>query len=113
MSFSTGYVYSAAWLGNLCELTPDLCEGVRDRFASVDIQNLELEVQIHAGLSIGDILPNELSSDVVWAFGDLRAEHARGVASEEGLLWGFEGVVLGRQVRGVQGGKVTDYSENI
>lgn len=67
-------------------------------------------MQIHAGLSIGDILPDVLSSDVVWAFGNLWAEYARGVAGEEGLLWGLEGVVLGRQVRGIQGRKVTNYN---
>lgn len=90
-------------------LTPDLSVGVGDRLASVDIENLEFKVQVNAGLSVGNILADELSRDVVGAFGDLGAEDARAVAGEDGLLGGVEIVVLTRQVRGVQGGEITDY----
>lgn len=84
-------------------LTPDLSVGVGNRLAGVDIQDLELQVQVNAGLSVGHILTDVLSRDVVRAFGDLGAEHARGVAGKDGLLGGVEGVVLARVVRGVQG----------
>lgn len=90
-------------------LTPDLSVGVGDRLASVDIQNLELEMQVNTALSVGHILADELSGDVVRALGDLGAENARAVAGEDGLLGGVESVVLARMVRGVQGREITDY----
>lgn len=95
--------------GELNMLTPDLSVSVCDRLASVDIKNLEFKVQVNTGLSVGDILADELSGDVVRAFGDLGAENTRAVAGEDGLLGGVESVVLARQVRGVQGGEITDY----
>lgn len=89
-------------------LTPDLGVCVRDRLTSVDVQDLELKVKAHAGLSVGHILANVLSGDVVRALSDLGAEHTGGVAGEEGLLGGVESVVLGGQVRGVQSREITD-----
>lgn len=82
-------------------LTPDLSVGVGDRLASVDIENLKLKVQVDTGLSVGHILADELSRDVVRAFGDLGAEDTRAIAGEDGLLGGVESVVLARVVRGV------------
>lgn len=67
-------------------------------------------MQANTGLPVGHILADVLSRDVVRAFSDLGAEHARGVASKEGLLGGVESVVLARQVRGVQGREIADYS---
>lgn len=75
-------------------LTPDLSVGGRDRLASVDVQDLELKVKVHTGLSVGHVLADVLSRDIVRAFGDLGAEHARAVAGEDGLLGGVESVVL-------------------
>lgn len=66
-------------------------------------------MQVNTGLSVGYILADELSGDVVRAFGDLGAENARAVAGEDGLLGGVESVVLVRQVRGVQSREITDY----
>lgn len=90
-------------------LTPDLSEGACDWLTGVDVQDLKLEVQGHAGLPVGHILTDVLSSDVVRPFGDLGAEHARSVAGEEGLLGGVESVVLRRQVRGIQRREIADY----
>jgi hypothetical protein len=77
---------------------PDIDQEVSDGLAVVDVHELEVEVQVDAGLALGDVLADQLARDKVRSNGDLGNEGALRVGSEDGVQGGIQIVA---KVRGV------------
>lgn len=63
--------------------TPDLGVGAHDRFAGVDVEDLQVEGQSYTLLVFGHIFTDVFAGDPVWALCHLGGEDARGIAGEE------------------------------
>lgn len=73
---------------------PGIDEHVRSTRAGVDIDELDVQVERHAGLAVGDIFTDQFASNPVRTDGDLGDEHAGSVLSKDG------GWVRGQSVAG-------------
>lgn len=100
-------------MGGVGTLTPDLSVDTDDRLAGLNVEDLEVESEVDTGLTLGDILADVLSGNVVWTLGNLRGENTGAVAGEESGLRGGEIVVLCGQVRHIQVANITSYNERI
>lgn len=81
--------------------TPDFSVDTHNRFAGLNVQDLEIKSKGYTGLILGDVLTDILAGDVVRALSDLRGKDTRAVAGEQLGLGGGEVVVFGGQVRDV------------
>lgn len=72
---------------------PDVDVEATDRLAGVDVDVLDVEVEVDAGLTLFDVRAHKLTEDVVGSSGDFRSEYAGGVGGEDGCGVGVEGVV--------------------
>ena len=66
-----------------------------DGLAGVDVDVLDVEVEVYAGLVLFDVGADEFAEDVVWAGGDFGGEDTGGVCGEDGGGVGVKGVVEG------------------
>lgn len=100
-------------LGEATILTPDFSIGICDRLAGGYVEHLEIKRQVYTGLVLGNVRADVLASDIVRAFGNLGGENTRAIAGKERRLSGGKVVILGGQVRDVQGRHVTSYTEKL
>ena len=85
---------------------PEVHVDSRDRLASARVDELDVEVERDALLTVGDIAANQLAIDVVRTLSDLGLQNASGVVREEKCLIVAVRDAGSRLVRGVVGSEV-------
>lgn len=77
---------------------PDVGRDARDRPARVHVDELDVNVHGHAGLTLGDVLADELAGHVVRANGGLRHQRASVIGAEDGLLRRLKSILQARSL---------------
>lgn len=70
---------------------PNLKESLRDRFARLDVDDLDVESQRNALLIVSDVFADKFALDPVGTLGYFGAEHAAVVAREDDTWIGIGG----------------------